>query len=220
MKIRGNTIGTPMKRPDFNQTDERKSDYIKNNPIPVINEGDEGKIPMVSGGAYVLEEKAEIVRKFLDKKADKYKRVQIDTFTTEEEAIIDKNYSSYNARGMYIEMNVPAGTVTNGKGISCYFITGSGNAWCGYFKFTISNGSAAYTGYAKCIDEYGVWVTEYYDNSQNTIKHNTISDDVNTEGAFSHVNRFCTQNVCPAGVTFIVTALLPIDEEDVINENT
>lgn len=56
MKIQGNTIGTPMKRPDFNQTDERKSDYIKNKPIPVIKEGDEGKIPVVEGGAYVLKD--------------------------------------------------------------------------------------------------------------------------------------------------------------------
>ena len=56
MKIRGNTVGTTMKRPDFNQTDERKSDYIKNNPIPAINEGDEGKIPVVKDGAYALED--------------------------------------------------------------------------------------------------------------------------------------------------------------------
>lgn len=61
MKIRGNTVGTTMKRPDFNQTDERKSDYILNNPIPVINEGDEGKIPMVKDGAYVLKEKNSIL---------------------------------------------------------------------------------------------------------------------------------------------------------------
>lgn len=45
MKIRGNTVGTPMKRPDFNQTNPKKSDYIKNNPIPVeLTEEDEGKI--------------------------------------------------------------------------------------------------------------------------------------------------------------------------------
>ena len=54
MKIRGNTVGTPMKRPDFNQTNPKKSDYIKNNPIPPITEADEGKIVMVVGGAYVL----------------------------------------------------------------------------------------------------------------------------------------------------------------------
>ena len=54
MKIVGNTVGTPMKRPDFNQKDPKKSDYIKNNPIPDIKEEDEGKIVQVSGGAYVL----------------------------------------------------------------------------------------------------------------------------------------------------------------------
>ena len=55
MKIRGSTVGTPMKRPDFNQTDPKKSDYIKNNPIPRITGADEGKIVRVSGGRYVLE---------------------------------------------------------------------------------------------------------------------------------------------------------------------
>ena len=55
MKIRGNTVGTPMKRPDFNQTNPKKSDYILNNPIPPITEADEGKIVRVSGGKYALE---------------------------------------------------------------------------------------------------------------------------------------------------------------------
>ena len=47
--IRGNVVGTPMKRPDFNNP---KS--ILNNPIPPITEADEGKIVMVVGGAYAL----------------------------------------------------------------------------------------------------------------------------------------------------------------------
>lgn len=50
MKIRGNTVGTPMKRPDFNQTDPRKSDYIRNNPIPPISGADEGKVLLVQDG--------------------------------------------------------------------------------------------------------------------------------------------------------------------------
>ena len=54
MKIRGNVVGTPMKRPDFEQKDPKKSDFIKNNPIPDITEEDEGKIPKVVGGKYVL----------------------------------------------------------------------------------------------------------------------------------------------------------------------
>ena len=36
MKIIGATVGTPMKRPDFNQDDPKKSDYIKNKPAPII----------------------------------------------------------------------------------------------------------------------------------------------------------------------------------------
>lgn len=54
MKIRGNTVGTTMKRPDFNQTNPKKSDYIKNNPIPTITENDEGKIVKVVDGKYAL----------------------------------------------------------------------------------------------------------------------------------------------------------------------
>ena len=54
MKIRGNTVGTPMKRPDFNQTNPKKSDYILNNPIPRITETDEGKIVKVNDGKYVV----------------------------------------------------------------------------------------------------------------------------------------------------------------------
>lgn len=32
MKIRGNTVGTTVKRPDWNETDPLKSDYIRNKP--------------------------------------------------------------------------------------------------------------------------------------------------------------------------------------------
>lgn len=56
MKIRGNTVGTPMKRPDFNQTDPKKSDFIKNNPLPQITEEDEGKVLIVDDGKFVLGE--------------------------------------------------------------------------------------------------------------------------------------------------------------------
>lgn len=36
MKIRGNTVGTTMPRPDWEQTDPRKADYIKNKPGAVL----------------------------------------------------------------------------------------------------------------------------------------------------------------------------------------
>lgn len=35
MKIRGNTVGTTMKRPDWNQTNERASDFIRNKPMTI-----------------------------------------------------------------------------------------------------------------------------------------------------------------------------------------
>ncbi len=53
MKIRGNTVGTTMKRPDFHQTNEKKSDYIKNNPLPILTEEDEGKCLLVKDGKIV-----------------------------------------------------------------------------------------------------------------------------------------------------------------------
>lgn len=52
MKIRGNTVGTTMKRPNFEQTDPRKSDYIVNNPIPVVEAADDGKFLRVVDGKW------------------------------------------------------------------------------------------------------------------------------------------------------------------------
>ena len=56
MKIRGNTVGTTMKRPDFNNPNS-----ILNNPIPPITEADEGKIVVIREGAYTLESANTIV---------------------------------------------------------------------------------------------------------------------------------------------------------------
>lgn len=50
MKIRGNTVGTTMKRPDYHQEDSAKSDYILNRPVPIATATDEGKILQVVGG--------------------------------------------------------------------------------------------------------------------------------------------------------------------------
>ena len=53
IEIHGNAIPTPMKIPDWNQTDETKSDYIKNKPdIPTIVEG--FGIPFDESGADLL----------------------------------------------------------------------------------------------------------------------------------------------------------------------
>ena len=48
--IRGSTLSTPMKRPDMAQTDERKSDYILNNPLAGTSEADNGKVLVVKDG--------------------------------------------------------------------------------------------------------------------------------------------------------------------------
>lgn len=48
-KIIGDTTATPNPRPDWNQTDETKSDYIKNKPLPLIIDHD----PTVETEGYV-----------------------------------------------------------------------------------------------------------------------------------------------------------------------
>ena len=52
MKIRGDTVGTTAPRPDYNQNNPRKADYIKNRPIPVPTAADNGKIAMVVDGKW------------------------------------------------------------------------------------------------------------------------------------------------------------------------
>lgn len=53
MKIRGNMLSTNMKRPDFHQTKASKSDYILNNPLPILKAEDEGKCLLVKDGKIV-----------------------------------------------------------------------------------------------------------------------------------------------------------------------
>ena len=58
MIIRGNTVGTPMAVPDFNQENPRRADYIKNRPLdrllPVVSEEDNDKLLLVKDGAWVI----------------------------------------------------------------------------------------------------------------------------------------------------------------------
>jgi hypothetical protein len=49
-----------MKRPDFNQRDSRKSDYIKNNPFPQLSDDDDGKVLQVENGKYVAKKIPEV----------------------------------------------------------------------------------------------------------------------------------------------------------------
>lgn len=56
--IRGDTVGTTSPRPDFNQNNPRKADYIKNRPLdrllPDITSDDNGKGLKVKDGKWVL----------------------------------------------------------------------------------------------------------------------------------------------------------------------
>ena len=57
MKIRGNTVSTPMVVPDWNQTNPNKADYIKNKPedriLPEVTEEDNDKLLLVKDGKWV-----------------------------------------------------------------------------------------------------------------------------------------------------------------------
>lgn len=53
MNIRGNTVGTTAPRPDFNQTDEKKADFIKNKPLENPTAADEGKFLRAVDGKWV-----------------------------------------------------------------------------------------------------------------------------------------------------------------------
>jgi hypothetical protein len=62
-KIRGNTVGTTMPQPDWNQTDPTKADYIRNKPsalggpgLPKVTAADNGKTLRVVNGEWVVEE--------------------------------------------------------------------------------------------------------------------------------------------------------------------
>lgn len=54
-KIIGNTTATPNPRPDWNQTDETKADYIKNKPTIVTNISDESSDTEVPSAKAVYE---------------------------------------------------------------------------------------------------------------------------------------------------------------------
>ena len=54
--IRGNTVGTTMPRPDWNQTDPRKADYIKNKPQSFVEGGYIAEEELADKIADILEE--------------------------------------------------------------------------------------------------------------------------------------------------------------------
>lgn len=57
-KVRGNTVGTTMPRPDFKQDDPKKADFIKNRPLeqllPEVTADDDGKTLRVVNGKWTL----------------------------------------------------------------------------------------------------------------------------------------------------------------------
>ena len=70
--IRGNTTATPMKRPDMAETDEKKSSYIKNNPLAGLTVVDDGKVLSVVDGkpAFVEDHTLENAEKYTDEQIE------------------------------------------------------------------------------------------------------------------------------------------------------
>jgi hypothetical protein len=58
VRIRGNTVGTPAPRPDWNQSNPSKADYIKNMPecLRNVTEEDNGKFLRVEDGKWAAVE--------------------------------------------------------------------------------------------------------------------------------------------------------------------
>lgn len=59
MKIIGATIGTTLPKPNFNQTDPAKGDYIKNKPVPITDE----EIDVICGNTLTVDFTSNIVLK-------------------------------------------------------------------------------------------------------------------------------------------------------------
>lgn len=70
--IRGAVVTTPTKRPDMKQTDPKKSDYIKNNPLAGLTGADNGKVLSVVNGeaAFVEDHTLENAEKYTDEQIE------------------------------------------------------------------------------------------------------------------------------------------------------
>lgn len=66
MRIVGHTVGTPLPKPDWNQTDPNKGDYIKNKP-------DVAALQALVGDTSVAEQIHDAI-------ANYYTKAQIDTY--------------------------------------------------------------------------------------------------------------------------------------------
>ena len=64
MKIRGNTVGTTLPKPNLDQTDPTKGDYIKGDRS--FAKGDPGYTPVKGTDYYTEEEKTELIEEVLD----------------------------------------------------------------------------------------------------------------------------------------------------------
>lgn len=152
-------------------------------------------------------------------KQEDYKWIKIDTFTTEEEAIVAKDYSSYNAKGMLVTISVPANllTVTNKTIALVFYCAGTvlTGTWCAYNSFSISQITKAQTLRLKCVSQFGKWESQAWNSNTLNFSHDISTFGSDSSSISRNTIKFVkTNNSVPAGITFTIQALVPLNYQE------
>ena len=129
--------------------------------------------------------------------------------------LVDKKYYSYPAKGLFLDVEIPAGSYAQGNGLPIILRSGDADNWIGYARLAPSDVSKNYKGHIRCSEVNGAWVTEYWDDSANAAKMGVSAQETPaTPPTFEYSRRFVTNSAVPVGVKFTVTLLLPLDYEE------
>lgn len=148
--IRGNTVGTPMPRPDWNQSDPKKADYILNKPNIEANEDGGISTPSITNCNFVEAHEGNFDTVYvngeevLPVKEKTYELIEDFTLTEETDAIrrtTDPNGNAYNFSAVRVFTEIPA---CGGSGVNhqLYLRLGvAGDSW--YYYWCIRDGIKA-----------------------------------------------------------------------------
>lgn len=81
MKIVGNTVGTTIPKPNWEQADPSKGDYIYNKPK--VMDGEDGYTP-VRGVDYWTEEDKQEIKSYVDNTVSELSLVKINTWEADD----------------------------------------------------------------------------------------------------------------------------------------